>query len=63
MSDTIEPGGTASDLVHVHICVRCGHPRLRESVDEVEIQSGILHCPRCGFDGPLNIEIRNLAAE
>lgn len=48
-------------LVHVHVCVHCGHARRREEVDGREVGSGILHCPSCEADGPLNIEIRTAA--
>jgi transcription elongation factor Elf1 len=49
-------------LIHLHTCIHCGHSRQREEVGEGEVNSGTLHCPRCGFDGPLNIEIRDLSA-
>ncbi len=47
-----------ADLLHFHVCIHCGHPRRREDVENPEITSGILHCPKCGLDGPLHIEIR-----
>ncbi len=40
----------------------CGHARRREDVEDKEILSEILHCPKCGFDGPLTIEIKSLPA-
>ena len=49
-------------LVHLHICIHCGHSRTREDVESREVSSGILHCAKCGLDGPLNIEIRDLPA-
>ncbi len=49
-------------LIHLHTCIHCGHSRQREEVVEGEVNSGLLHCPKCGFDGPLNIEIGNLPA-
>lgn len=52
-------GNSNADPIPVHICIYCGHPRRREDVGDVEISAGILRCPKCGFDGPLNIEIRN----
>lgn len=45
-------------FLHLHICVHCGHPRTREDVKVREVSSGILHCPKCDLDGPLNIEVR-----
>lgn len=59
-TDTLDDRDTG--LIHLHICIHCGHARHREDVGEGEVQSGFLHCPQCGFDGPLNIEIRNLEA-
>lgn len=49
-------------LAHLHVCIHCGHPRKREEIGDREVSSGILHCPKCGFDGPLNIEIRDSPA-
>ena len=51
-----------SSLVHLHICTHCGHARKREEVGDREVSSGIVHCPKCGIDGPLNIEIQNFPA-
>jgi predicted RNA-binding Zn-ribbon protein involved in translation (DUF1610 family) len=51
--------GIQLHLVHVHVCDHCGHARRREDVDSREIGSGILHCPQCNHDGPLNVEIRD----
>jgi hypothetical protein len=46
------------ELVHVHVCVYCGHPRKREDIGGREMGSGVFHCPVCESDGPLNVEIR-----
>lgn len=59
-TDTLDDRDTG--LIHLHICIHCGHSRQREEVGDREVSSGILHCPKCGFDGPLNIEIRDLPA-
>lgn len=48
------------DLVHVHVCENCGSARRREQLDSREIGSGILHCPKCNGEGPLNVEVREL---
>ena len=53
-------GENEADLIHLHICIHCGHSRTREEVGDQELSSGIVHCPKCGIDGPLNIEIRDL---
>jgi hypothetical protein len=47
-------------LTHLHICIHCGHSRRREEVGDREISSGIFHCPKCGIDGPLNVEVQDL---
>ena len=49
---------STSELVHVHVCVCCGHARRREEITGREMGSGILHCPNCESNGPLNVEIR-----
>ena len=47
-----------SELLHLHVCVYCGHARKREDISGREMGSGIFHCPLCESDGPLNVEIR-----
>jgi transcription elongation factor Elf1 len=49
-----------TDLIHLHTCIHCGQMRYREDIGDHEINSGLIHCPGCGMDGPLNVEIRNL---
>lgn len=51
--------GYAPELVHVHVCVRCGHARRREEITGQEMASGIFQCPSCDSNGPLNVEIRS----
>ena len=48
----------APELLHVHVCVRCGHARKREEIALQEMASGIFQCPNCESNGPLNVEIR-----
>ena len=43
------------DLTHVHVCVHCGRTQKREEIGNQEVGSGILHCPKCGLDCPLDI--------
>jgi transcription elongation factor Elf1 len=62
MSNENAAGDPDAGLTHLHTCIHCGHPRKREEIGEAEVNSGIIHCPKCGFDGPLNIEIKNLPA-
>jgi predicted RNA-binding Zn-ribbon protein involved in translation (DUF1610 family) len=47
-------------LTHFHVCVHCGSAFRREEFIGRAITSGIYHCTKCGFDGPLNIEIREV---
>jgi predicted RNA-binding Zn-ribbon protein involved in translation (DUF1610 family) len=48
------------ELFHVHACIYCGFTRVREEVEIRELASGILHCPKCDLEGPLNVEIREM---
>lgn len=56
-------GNSKAGPIHVHVCVHCGHFRKREEVGEIEINSGIFRCPKCGVEGPLNVEIREMPEE
>ena len=47
----------SAELVHVHVCVYCGHARRREEISAREMGSGIFHCPNCESNCPLNVEI------
>ncbi len=52
--------GKRYTLEHVHVCVHCGSAFRREEYIGRAIPSGIYHCPKCGLDGPLNVEIREV---
>lgn len=56
-STRISRHNSVPDLIHVHVCVRCGHARRREEITGPEMASGIFQCPRCDSNGPLNVEI------
>ena len=43
-----------------HVCIHCGSVFRREECSGRAINSGIYHCAKCGRDGPLNIEIREV---
>jgi predicted RNA-binding Zn-ribbon protein involved in translation (DUF1610 family) len=52
---------TNSDqLIHVHVCVHCGTIFRRETFEGRALTSGIFTCPKCGDEGPLNVEVRNI---
>lgn len=45
-------------LLHFHVCLYCGSAFRREEFEGRAITSGIFPCPKCGVEGPLNIEIQ-----
>jgi len=45
-------------LIHVHACVDCGSLFSRKMYEGRALTSGVFHCPNCGHEGPLNVEIR-----
>jgi predicted RNA-binding Zn-ribbon protein involved in translation (DUF1610 family) len=45
---------------HFHVCVQCGGAFRREEFGARAITSGIYMCPKCGHEGPLNVEIREV---
>lgn len=47
-------------FIHVHVCVRCGSVSRREEFKDQAQTTGIYPCPKCGKEGPLNIEIRTV---
>lgn len=47
-------------LSDVHICIVCGAVFRREEVKGRAHTTGIFLCPKCGAEGPLNIEIIEL---
>jgi len=49
----------AARLIHVHACVGCGSLFSRKMYEGRALTSGVFHCPNCGHEGPLNVEIRN----
>jgi len=59
-TDSLRTGG-GSRLIHAHVCIKCGHAIRREDVDSRQVASGMFHCPKCGLEGPLNVEIRDVA--
>jgi predicted RNA-binding Zn-ribbon protein involved in translation (DUF1610 family) len=49
-------------LMHFHVCVHCGSVFRREEFEGRAHTTGIYPCPKCGIEGPLNIEIREIDA-
>ncbi len=47
-------------LVPVHACLGCGKASRRSDSDGVPNPSGIFKCSACGYEGRLNIEIREV---
>ena len=45
---------------HFHVCIHCGSAFRREEFSGRAITSGIYTCPKCGLDGPLNVEVREV---
>lgn len=45
---------------HFHVCILCGGAFRREEFGARAITSGIYACPKCGHEGPLNVEIREV---
>ena len=45
-------------FIHVHVCVHCGSAFRREEFEDRAYTTGIYLCPKCGVEGPLNVEIR-----
>jgi predicted nucleic acid-binding Zn-ribbon protein len=52
------PNEPPSLLLHFHVCVHCGSAFRREAFEGRALTSGIFPCPKCGLEGPLNVEIR-----
>ena len=48
------------NLIHVHVCDHCRSLFRREAFEGRPLSSGIFTCPKCGNEGPLNVEIRSL---
>jgi predicted RNA-binding Zn-ribbon protein involved in translation (DUF1610 family) len=47
-------------LEHFHVCTHCGIALRREEYIGRGITSGVYRCPKCGMEGPLNVEIREI---
>jgi predicted RNA-binding Zn-ribbon protein involved in translation (DUF1610 family) len=58
--DRSDPNIYAARLLHFHICVHCGSAFRREELEGRAHTTGIFICPKCGAEGPLNLEIREM---
>ena len=47
-------------LLHFHVCIHCGSAFRREEVEGRVHTTGLFLCPKCGIEGPLTIEIREI---
>ena len=54
------PNKLSHSLLHVHVCNHCGSAFRREELEGRPHTTGIFACPKCGFEGPLNLEIREM---
>ena len=52
-----------SSLLHVHVCLHCAAIFRREEVEGRVHTMGLFLCTKCGREGPLNIEIREIDSE
>ena len=48
------------EMIHVHVWLECGHASRREESDGTPDTRGILHCSRCGHEGPLNDRVLDI---
>ena len=55
--------GTGHSLLHFHVCIHCTSRFRREEIEERAQTTGLLVCPECGKEGPLNIEILGMSGE
>jgi predicted RNA-binding Zn-ribbon protein involved in translation (DUF1610 family) len=55
-----DAGKSDTGLLHFHVCVHCGSAFRREELEGRAHATGIYTCPKCGVEGPLNIEIREI---
>jgi predicted RNA-binding Zn-ribbon protein involved in translation (DUF1610 family) len=44
----------------VHICPQCGHILSLEGIGLRTITTGIVECPECRWEGPVEIKVVNL---
>lgn len=49
-----------SSLLPVHVCLHCSSSFCREEVEGRVHTTGLFVCPKCGKEGPLNIEIHEI---
>lgn len=52
---------SSSSLLHVHTCLFCTSVFRREEMEGRVHTTGLFLCPKCGEEGPLNIEIREVS--
>lgn len=55
-----DTSNSPSLLLHVHVCLHCASAFCREEMEGRVHTTGLFLCPKCGREGPLNIEIREI---
>jgi predicted RNA-binding Zn-ribbon protein involved in translation (DUF1610 family) len=48
---------TLKEWEHAHVCPKCGHALRPEEIDLGSIVLGDISCPKCGWSGPINVNI------
>lgn len=51
---------TKRPLLHFHVCIHCEGAFRREEVEGRVHTTGLFLCPKCGTEGPLNVQIREI---
>jgi predicted RNA-binding Zn-ribbon protein involved in translation (DUF1610 family) len=46
----------------VHICPHCGHILSLDDINLRTITTGILECPKCQWEGPIEIQVTDISA-
>jgi predicted RNA-binding Zn-ribbon protein involved in translation (DUF1610 family) len=41
----------------VHVCPECEHVLYLAEIDLIVVTTGIVDCPKCGWSGPIEIQI------
>ncbi len=61
MSSDLPDTQLRNKLTPVHVCQVCGSIARRDDSDGLPTPSGLFRCSLCGHEGPLHVEVRELA--